>query len=52
MTDLPKEMTAIAIRAPGGPEVLVPERRPVPQLKDQEVLVRVAAAGLNRPDVV
>jgi NADPH2:quinone reductase len=49
---LPSETTAIAIRAPGGPEVLVPEQRPLPQLKDGEVLVKVAAAGVNRPDVM
>jgi NADPH2:quinone reductase len=49
---LPSEMTAIVIRAPGGPEVLVPERRPVPQPADGEVLVKVAAAGVNRPDVM
>jgi NADPH2:quinone reductase len=49
---LPSEMTAIAIRAPGGPEVLVPEPRPVPQPGDGEVLVKVAAAGVNRPDVM
>jgi NADPH:quinone reductase len=42
----------IAIRAPGGPEVLVPERRPLPAIADDEVLVRVAAAGVNRPDVM
>jgi len=45
-------MTAIAIRAPGGPDMLVPERRPVPQPGAGEVLVKVAAAGVNRPDVV
>jgi len=45
-------MTAIAIRAPGGPDMLVPEQRPLPQLADGEVLVKVAAAGVNRPDVV
>jgi NADPH2:quinone reductase len=45
-------MTVIAIRAPGGPDVLVPEQRPLPQLKDGEVLVKVAAAGVNRPDVM
>jgi len=49
---LPTEMTVIAIRAPGGPEVLVPERRPLPAIADDEVLVRVAAAGVNRPDVM
>jgi NADPH2:quinone reductase len=45
-------MTVIAIRAPGAPEVLVPEQRPVPQPGDGEVLVKVAAAGVNRPDVM
>jgi NADPH2:quinone reductase len=49
---LPAEMTAIAISAPGGPEVLVPERRPLPVVGSHEVLVRVAAAGVNRPDVL
>jgi NADPH2:quinone reductase len=45
-------MTAIAIRAPGGPEVLVPEQRPVPNSGPTEVLVKVRAAGVNRPDVM
>src|SRR2546428_6718935 len=45
-------MTEIAIRAPGGPEMLVPEQRPVPQPGEGEVLVKVAAAGVNRPDVM
>jgi NADPH:quinone reductase len=49
---LPAEMTAIAISAPGGPEVLVPERRPLPVAGSHEVLVRIAAAGVNRPDVL
>ncbi len=44
-------MTAIAIRAPGGPEQLVPVSRPVPQPGVGEVLIQVRAAGLNRPDV-
>jgi NADPH2:quinone reductase len=52
MPALPAEMTVIAISAPGGPEVLVPEQRPLPQLADDEVLVKVAAAGVNRPDVM
>jgi NADPH2:quinone reductase len=52
MPALPAEMTAIAIRAPGAPDVLVPERRALPQLADGEVLVKVAAAGVNRPDVM
>ena len=49
---IPDEMTAIEITAPGGPEVLVPRRRPVPELKDDEVLIRVGAAGVNRPDLM
>jgi putative PIG3 family NAD(P)H quinone oxidoreductase len=48
---LPTRMTAIAIRAPGGPEVLVPEERPVPVPGLGEILVKVVAAGVNRPDV-
>jgi putative PIG3 family NAD(P)H quinone oxidoreductase len=52
MPALPAEMTAIAIRAPGGPEVLVPEKHPLPQPAAGEVLVKVTAAGVNRPDVV
>jgi NADPH2:quinone reductase len=50
MPSLPAEMTVIAIRAPGGPQMLVPERRPLPPLAADEVLVKVAAAGVNRPD--
>ncbi len=49
---VPAQMTVIAIRAPGGPEMLVPERRPVTQPGEGEVLVKVAAAGVNRPDVM
>jgi NADPH2:quinone reductase len=45
-------MTVITISAPGGPEMLVPEQRPVPQPDAGEVLVKVAAAGVNRPDVM
>ena len=45
-------MTAIAIREPGGPEVLVPEQiaKPVPAMG--QVLIKVAAAGVNRPDIL
>jgi NADPH2:quinone reductase len=49
---IPTQMTVIAIRAPGGPEMLVPEQRPVPKPDQGEVLVKVAAAGVNRPDVM
>lgn len=51
-TSLPDTMTAIGFEAPGGPEVLVPQRRPVPQPGAGEVLIKVAAAGVNRPDVL
>ncbi len=52
MTELPREMTAIEIAEPGGPEVLRPTRRAVPQPGPGEVLLKVAAAGVNRPDVL
>jgi NADPH2:quinone reductase len=52
MSDLPREMTVVEIAAPGGPEQLKAARRPVPKPGDQEVLVKVAAAGVNRPDVM
>ena len=52
MSSVPSRMTAIAIKAPGGPEMLVPEERPVPSPGDGEILVKVAAAGVNRPDVM
>jgi NADPH2:quinone reductase len=52
MAPLPGTMTVIAIRGSGGPEVLVPEQRLLPQLGAGEVLVKVAAAGVNRPDVM
>jgi NADPH2:quinone reductase len=48
----PAEMTAIAIPTPGGPEALVPQRRPVPKPGVGELLIKVAAAGVNRPDVL
>jgi len=44
-------MTVIGISKPGGPEVLVPETRPVPLPAPDQILVKVAAAGVNRPDV-
>ena len=47
---LPELMTAIEITEPGGPEKLAPTRRPVPQPAVGEVLIQVAAAGVNRPD--
>jgi NADPH:quinone reductase len=52
MPSLPAQMTAIAIRAPGAADMLVPEQRPLPRPAEGEVLVKVAAAGVNRPDVM
>jgi putative PIG3 family NAD(P)H quinone oxidoreductase len=52
MSALPARMTAIGIKTPGGPEALAPEERPVPVPGPTEVLVRVRAAGVNRPDVM
>ncbi|HEY8580137.1 MAG TPA: NAD(P)H-quinone oxidoreductase [Beijerinckiaceae bacterium] len=49
--NVPATMTCIAIKAPGGPEMLQPETRPTPEPKAGEILVKVAAAGVNRPDV-
>lgn len=50
MTEIPNDMTCIEITEPGGPEVLKPATRPVPQAGAGEVLIRVIAAGVNRPD--
>ncbi len=49
---LPKEMNCIVLDGFGGPEVLKPGKRPVPQIAAEEVLIKVAAAGVNRPDVL
>lgn len=49
---LPDKMRAVEIAKPGGPEVLVPASRPLPAPKPGELLVKVAAAGVNRPDVL
>jgi len=49
---IPTRMTVIALKSPGGPEVLVPEIRDVPKPGPTELLVKVAAAGVNRPDVM
>src|SRR3954468_7109152 len=49
---IPSRMRAVEISQPGGPEVLKVTERPVPQPKPEEVLIMVAAAGINRPDVL
>jgi putative PIG3 family NAD(P)H quinone oxidoreductase len=48
---LPADMLAISIVAPGGPEVLMPVRLPLPDRAPGDVLIRVAAAGVNAPDL-
>ncbi|MEW6454338.1 MAG: NAD(P)H-quinone oxidoreductase [Pseudomonadota bacterium] len=48
---LPSRMTVIAIKAPGGPEMLMPQEQDVKLPGPGEILVKVAAAGVNRPDV-
>ena len=52
MADLPETMTAFGFDAPGGPEVLRAERLPLPVPGRGQVLVKVAFAGVNRPDIV
>jgi putative PIG3 family NAD(P)H quinone oxidoreductase len=51
MEKLPAQMTVVGISKPGGPEVLLPETRSVPVPGPGEILVKVLAAGVNRPDV-
>ncbi len=52
MTTLPNTMTAMAISGKGGPDVLQPAELPVPHAGAREVLIKVHAAGVNRPDVL
>ncbi len=49
---LPKTMTAIAITTPGGPDALQPRAVPMPVPGPGQLLVKVAAAGVNRPDIL
>lgn len=49
---IPEKMTVVAISEPGGPLALKPERRDVPRPGQGEILIRVRAAGINRPDVL
>ena len=50
LANIPATQTVIEISKPGGPEVLVPATRPVPEPKPGEVLIRIASAGINRAD--
>ena len=49
---LPDDMRVIEIEKPGGPDVLRAARRPVPKPKETEILLRIRAAGVNRPEVL
>lgn len=49
---LPPSMTIVDVAKPGGPEALVLAQRPLPEVGADEVLVKVAAAGLNRADIL
>ena len=52
MPNLPQTMTCVAIREPGQADVLTPQTRPLPQPGPGEILIKVAAAGINRPDLM
>src|SRR5437868_14240380 len=52
MSNLPTTMRVIHVPQPGGPESLVPAQWPVPSVSDDEVLIKVAAAGVNRADIL
>lgn len=52
MAAMPNEMTVIEIAAPGGVDMLRPAQRALPEVKAGEILVRVRAAGINRPDIL
>ncbi len=49
---LPSEMNFVDVPAPGGPENMVLKKGPLPEVKPGDILVRVEAAGINRPDVL
>jgi NADPH2:quinone reductase len=51
MDALPATMTCVEIKTPGGPEALVPATRPLPRPATGELLIKVAASGVNRPDL-
>src|SRR4029077_8527937 len=51
MTSIPATMTAVGIASPGGPEMLTAQERPVPHPGRGEILIKIVAAGVNRPDI-
>ena len=52
MTDQQESMRAVVAVRPGGPDVLAVETRPRPIPQAGEILIRVEAAGVNRPDIL
>ena len=52
MKNIPRQMSAVEISEPGGPDKLQLRTRPTPELRDNEVLIKVEAAGVNRPDIM
>jgi len=52
MASIPETMKVVEISKPGGPEVLKPAERPVPKPEDGQILIKVEAAGVNRPDAL
>ena len=52
MTTIPEQMRHIAMQAPGGPDVLRLVTGPVPDPTAGEMLIRIAVAGVNRPDIL
>ena len=52
MNRVKRSMRVVEITGPGGPEVLKASRRPIPELGARQILIRNAAAGVNRPDVL
>lgn len=52
MQHIPEQMRVISMSGPGGPEVLHAQDRPVPRPRKGEVLIRLRAAGVNRPDLL
>lgn len=52
MNNIPETINVIEIATPGGPEVLTPAKRPCPVPKPDEVLIKVTASGVNRPDIL
>src|SRR5580704_14781427 len=50
--EMPEKMRFVGLTEPGGPEVLEIRTMPTPQPRAHEVIIKVAAAGINRPDIL